>query len=509
MTLEYVIVDFRDGFIIFGSFYVAITRVRAGNNLFLRDFHPGFVKASKEVNDKIKEMRKEKPYQFFKTFLDMPCFKQDQNDLKIGYININCLTDNLHSEYINADKNLLCLEILCLSDTRLKKDISEENLKKCLSNWKILYRQDSSDKKKHMGLLVITPLHVYNKKWNQMNISFSHAEEVKLKSGETLIQVLHITHYEEVVSFIYCSVKPDRAQTAKIGELIQGSNYLLGDINLNPELKDDKSKLEIICGKNKMLYLRALTTVYRSQLDHVIVDKNSKHKIVTDCYLNLISDHKCIVMRKSSFATDEALVKTSEPQKEGAGKDEPKQITIEDTAESYGNVHSETSSGPNLSSLNGNEWLNDEVINAFMTLLMMKYPDCFIFSTFFSQQFFSRRRDYERFSLFDKSPSLFECRLVMIPLLQYAHWFLLVLDFEERKISIMDPYLGEDSSIENIKSQHYEEMYKIENEFFRKHYEIKTRRKWPICEKLVVLPPCIPEQKDQCNCGPFLIQIAR
>ena len=84
MTLEYVIVDFRDGFIIFGSFYVAITRVRAGNNLFLRDFHPGFVKASKEVNDKIKEMRKEKPYQFFKTFLDMPCFKQDQNDLKIG-----------------------------------------------------------------------------------------------------------------------------------------------------------------------------------------------------------------------------------------------------------------------------------------------------------------------------------------------------------------------------------------------------------------------------------------
>ena len=44
-----VIVDFRDGFIINGSFYVAITRVKCGDQLFLRDFDRSFIKVTKEI----------------------------------------------------------------------------------------------------------------------------------------------------------------------------------------------------------------------------------------------------------------------------------------------------------------------------------------------------------------------------------------------------------------------------------------------------------------------------
>ena len=144
-TLEYVIIDFRDGFIIFGSFYVAITRVRDSRTLFLRDFHPGYVKASKEVNDKIKQMQKEKPYKLFKKYLHEQCFSLDKNDFKIGYLNVNGLLHGLHCEYINNDKNLLNLHLLTLSETWLTNKDDGKILEESLSNWRILFRQDASD----------------------------------------------------------------------------------------------------------------------------------------------------------------------------------------------------------------------------------------------------------------------------------------------------------------------------------------------------------------------------
>ena len=47
--------QFRDGFIVPGGFYVAITRVRNGQGLFLRDFDKSYVKVADELNNKIAE----------------------------------------------------------------------------------------------------------------------------------------------------------------------------------------------------------------------------------------------------------------------------------------------------------------------------------------------------------------------------------------------------------------------------------------------------------------------
>ena len=103
-TLPAIIADFRDGYVIPGSFYVAITRIKEGQNLFLRDFHPGYIKVSNDVNNKIAEMRKTKPYIFLKTYVGENCFKLDRNDFKVGYLNVNSLKNARHYEYINADK---------------------------------------------------------------------------------------------------------------------------------------------------------------------------------------------------------------------------------------------------------------------------------------------------------------------------------------------------------------------------------------------------------------------
>ena len=125
------IVDFREGYIAPGSFYVAISRAKEGSKLFLRDFDPSYIRASKEVEEKIAEMRKEKPYIFFKQYLHEKCFKQDKNDLKIGYLNICQLQAALHLEYVDNDKNLLHLNLLCISESWLsQKDDTFEIQKK-------------------------------------------------------------------------------------------------------------------------------------------------------------------------------------------------------------------------------------------------------------------------------------------------------------------------------------------------------------------------------------------
>ena len=227
----------------------------------------------------------------------MPCFKIDKNDLKVGYLNVNCLKDALHLEYIDADKNLLNLHLLCLSDTRLTPRDSSESLENSLKNWKIVSRADSTDGRVHMGLLALTPKEVYLKKWRDLNIKFSNPDEVKTDKGDTLIQLIHCSHYDETISFIYCRRKPNVEESVTISRLIDSSHCVLGDFNLNPEVKDDKRKLDTVCKKTKVLHLKTVTTVWRNQLDHVLIDRDMKYRVYSDSYYNLASDHKSIVMR--------------------------------------------------------------------------------------------------------------------------------------------------------------------------------------------------------------------
>ena len=134
-----VIVDFADGFIDCGSFYVAISRVKSSDKLFLRSFDLSFIKTKKGLEEKIDTMKKEFPYEFKKTYLDEEVFKLDKNDIKIGYLNINGLFDSLHAEYLNEDKNLLNLNLLCLSETKMTSEKTDIEIRNVLTNWEILH----------------------------------------------------------------------------------------------------------------------------------------------------------------------------------------------------------------------------------------------------------------------------------------------------------------------------------------------------------------------------------
>ena len=80
-------------------------------------------------------MRKFQPYLQKKVYLDEQIFSNMDTEIKIGYLNINGLNDGNHINYLNADHNLLNLDILVLSETKLGKSDMAEEVKKNLDRW--------------------------------------------------------------------------------------------------------------------------------------------------------------------------------------------------------------------------------------------------------------------------------------------------------------------------------------------------------------------------------------
>ena len=153
-TLEEVIIDFRDSKIFPSSFYVALGRVKEGNKVYLREYQKDYIIVHEEVERKMESMQKFKKYRTFKTYLDEQIYVHKNEEVKIGYLNINGLTHAHHGEYLNEDKNLLNLDIIALSETKLKNEANEQ-LAALLSNWVMLIRQDSNDNELHMGMLIL------------------------------------------------------------------------------------------------------------------------------------------------------------------------------------------------------------------------------------------------------------------------------------------------------------------------------------------------------------------
>ena len=91
-TLEEVIIDFssKKTRINYGSFYTALSRVKYGENLFLKDFKESYVKANPSVEKKMLAMKTSAPYIFKKVYNEEKVF-EDDDEVKIGYININGL----------------------------------------------------------------------------------------------------------------------------------------------------------------------------------------------------------------------------------------------------------------------------------------------------------------------------------------------------------------------------------------------------------------------------------
>ena len=299
-TLEEVIIDFSHdtggkGNIQTGSFYVALTRVKEGKDVYLKSFEESYITYNARVEEKIESMRKFKPYIFKKIYISDPIFECEE--MKVGYFNVEGFLESNHAAYLDNDLNLLELSFLIISETWLTVNISNGEVIKKLKNWKIIKRLDSTDNGKHMGLMLISPC----SKTDCLELIFDMDYVEGYTDGNTTLLYQGITMnlrkcYKKLV-FLYIRKTPSQAETVGIACRFSQFDCIMGDLNLNPALLEQKNKLGILCGDTKYLALEETTTLNHNQLDHIILEKElSGYSFVTS-YNNFASYHKSIVLR--------------------------------------------------------------------------------------------------------------------------------------------------------------------------------------------------------------------
>ena len=308
-SMQKVIVDFRGGprgpHIDVSSFYTAITRVTNGNNLYLRSFKKSFIRNNPAVEFEINRMRTLRPLKYRKVYLREQIYV-DNAEMKVGFLNIRGLCEGYHAEYLNGDRNLQNLDLIALAETHLQNSTSNQTLVKLLSNWQVQFRFDSPDGRKHMGLLLLT-----SKSTTDIQLVESLSFD---RQGETQMQVITVQHSGILFSFVYIRTSPSHAEAQWLHEKTRGSAYLLGDLNLQPDVPNQARLIDVIGGDKTML-LRTHTTPQRSQLDHILGPGSNVNVFVTS-FLNFISDHHAITLRlplhSSDFVDDDRLKETSD-----------------------------------------------------------------------------------------------------------------------------------------------------------------------------------------------------
>ena len=278
-----------------GSFYTAMSRVRCGKNLYLREFRQDLIKANASVEKKLETMKLSVPYSFNKINVEKQIFEVSERETKIGYININSLYDGRSIEFLNGDENLLNLDFLLVADTRLTEKESTERLEKDLDNWTLIHRYDSNDNVKHMGLILLQ-----SKKSNSKHQDISRHRWMRVVSDRnmTFAQILKLKFEkpELEVSFVYIRMTPTTKDSDLFKEYMRNSNVILGDLNLDPNKEADNRKLSHFLESDKKRALFEVTTNHGNQLDHILIDTNINDYFTT-AYNNHTSDHKAIVIR--------------------------------------------------------------------------------------------------------------------------------------------------------------------------------------------------------------------
>ena len=263
---------------------------------------------NKNIATKLEAFKKFNYYKPKKVYLDENIFVEASTETKLGYLNINGLMSANHADYLNNDRNLKCLDLLAIAETKLSKGVSDEDIENVMNSWKIVKRYDAPDDKDHMGIILMVP----RVKINQILPFMETVTELNLKrNGNLQCQGLKLKFNGEngvELGFLYCRQAPTVKECEAIVRKFNSCHFVLGDLNLSAHHLEDKKKLDLLCGESKYLALTEITRLASSnQLDHIIADRKFTNRCYSSSFLNFISDHKCICVRfnlSSEFSTD-------------------------------------------------------------------------------------------------------------------------------------------------------------------------------------------------------------
>ncbi|KAJ2693591.1 SUMO1 sentrin specific peptidase 1 [Coemansia sp. RSA 1285] len=161
-------------------------------------------------------------------------------------------------------------------------------------------------------------------------------------------------------------------------------------------------------------------------------------------------------------------------------------------------------SAHDIATLGDGEWLNDEVINFYMQLIMSrstntssgsKVPSCHAFNTFFFTRL--QQGGYVRVRRWTRRVDLFEKDLVIVPVHLGVHWCCAVIDFRARAIRYYDAMGGDNAgALELLMS------YLKEESRDKRKSEFDDSGWTAVCDKK------IPRQRNGYDCGVFAVTFA-
>ena len=531
-TLDEVKVDYsNEGRFRNGCFYTAISRVKLGETLYLKDFKPEYIKANPDIEKKMTAMKTFSPHSFWKTYLREKVFEVDHSELKLGYLNINDIMTSRSPEFINQDDNLLALDFLMISDTRLSKAVKGDHVMKLFDKWSIEGRFDCNvGKKKHMGMLLLR-----SKKSEKVNLVPLISEKCYLKNQTLQIQLVMVSFDEYALksAFIYTRQTPTKEQLKDIVRDCSNVDLIMGDLNLDPKKKEDRAKLDLLCQTRSMI-LNETTTIRFNQLDHILLDNRKFSAYFATSYLNYTTDHHCLTIRigvkeneldiaflQKLLYTPEKVTKkvTHQKYKDKGNKRlnkeskevvNPKKINLkqEEGIESENIV---VTTPFNLSFVNTPNWLNDEVINNYLQLLNKENQNIFMFTTFFFTAFL--RKGFNGVCNYYRKYDILSYRMIFIPVHHSNHWFLIT--FDGKYLISLDPYNYPESNglkkkhlLEGNRKYHEHILMDLKDHYFKPLYSL-YKKQWTDLQIKVQMPPDIPAQNNSFDCGVFLLMFAK
>ncbi|MBN3279492.1 SENP2 protease, partial [Polyodon spathula] len=155
-----------------------------------------------------------------------------------------------------------------------------------------------------------------------------------------------------------------------------------------------------------------------------------------------------------------------------------------------------------LSTLTHHSWLNDEVINFYLNLLMARSEreGCrrvYAFSTFFIPKL--RAGGYQAVRRWTKGMDLFEKDLILVPVHQGVHWCLAVIDFGAKTVKYYDSMGQRNEGVCRILLLYLKEEFKSKKS---KDLEVS---KWTVTS---AKSNEIPQQMNGSDCGVFVCKYA-
>ncbi|XP_072516742.1 sentrin-specific protease 5 [Salminus brasiliensis] len=149
-----------------------------------------------------------------------------------------------------------------------------------------------------------------------------------------------------------------------------------------------------------------------------------------------------------------------------------------------------------LSTLDDQNWVNDQVINMYGELIMeATNHKVHFFNSFFYRQLVAK--GYEGVKRWTKKVDLFSKRLLLIPLHLEIHWSLITVDISKQNINFYDSQgILFKFAVDNI------EKYMLAEAREKKHANFQ--KGW----KMTVNKP-IPQQKNDNDCGVFVLEYCK